>query len=433
MNGLAATTFEAGAKQALAAADVYDVNNPGTINSIVAITNDTTVQDTEVIRATKKPAESLFKDFSSSKIASADVVNGAASIGPKSLFSESSVSKIVSDSKIAEIYSKASNPTEIMAGINTAASKVATGLSAFNSLKAATSAPGSMLSRISNTSSVLTGALKLLPTATGDSILSGINGAAGNILVTVGNVTRSLSPADASNISAIGRSINAIGCNPNGLFGINDPSSLLGALMGLGQRAMGIGIPNSFGSLLCNLTSTNGVDRLANGVIGQVTRYSDTGSLRTISTHTTPGFIGMTNPNLLGDFSKNYKAPMMCTADQQYDEYTSVMGATSSINSLWNKSNRGGEEVFNMSQLTNPSADFKKLIQNGAMQATDTASKLQLLAEQQRPSIEATASSVVNSDLFSKLKNFDIGRQFPNVAIMNDSSRGSFDPRVISI
>ena len=212
-----------------------------------------------------------------------------------------------------------------------------------------------------------------------------------NIYATVGNTVSRLKSGQLPDIRTVTDLINKASGAATGspLINITDTNSIVGMTAGLVTQATQYGIPNSFSQLTKNLTNN---PTILAGVIDKalpyVTKMGDVGTLKEMAL-ADAGMVKMSNPNILGDFSFNYRTEEGTTGVAQVAAFSNIKETFTAVDPMWDKAttkvNVDGvlSDVVrpNISTMATASSDFKRLFKQGALQSNVPEDKLFLLAD----------------------------------------------------
>jgi hypothetical protein len=231
------------------------------------------------------------------------------------------------------------------------------------------------------------------------SLLGGI-GDVQSIYAQVGNTVSRIKSGNLPDIRSVADIINkAAGAGATGipLININDQNSTLGMAAGLIQQATRSGIPKSFSALTTNLISNpTQIAGLINKVLPSVTKSSDVFTLKEMAL-VQPSAIKLANPDILSDFSFNYKADDGTTQVAKMEAFGAVKETYSAIDPNWlSCPAREGGNVVDVSKISGASSDFKDMLQTGALNSTDIADKVFLMDTSPSKYLGSIGGSVAN-------------------------------------
>ena len=352
---LAATTFASGADDKLATADVYSISNEEPINSVQDPVDSNVLKNAESLR---KAGGEAFQ---------------------KALKEKEKLSSLITN-----------------AGNTTAIDKAALG-------------------RLSNISSELNPGLSSNLRNISGTTLSTISENISNLdlitspSVSIGGITSKISTEDISTISNLGSLINEVGCDALG-FLMNDLSALSGLYSGIINMANKLGIPNIFGQMMSCRTDKNLINQVGNNSFKGISNSSDVGSLTSLGQLTSPGSVRMCNPDLVDNFSSNYKYSNGSTNANESKRMDSLFSAYDTLDPNWNTTTRrmptGNTNIYSIAKMTGSSNNLKTSITNKVL--SDVVGKNSLL-------------SLVN--VYGKTNvNSQVSRNFTNTNLMYNRS-----------
>lgn len=313
---LAETTFAAGADDSLATADVYTINNENPINSVKDPVDDTVLNNAESLR--KAGGEAFQKALDAKKQLTSLLTNS----GNTSVVDKQALSRL-SNIPSADNPGLADNLRNIK---------------------------GTTLSTISEDISNS----DLINTPS----------------VTIGGVTSKIDKDSLPEASSLGSLVNEIGCDALG-FLTTDMSALSGLYSGIIKLANMLGISNIFGQMMSCRTDKNLINQVGNNSVGSITKSSDVGSLLSLGQLTSPGAISTCNPNLISDFSSNYKTGSGVTSAEESKRMDDLFSAYDTLDPNWNYSirqpvnnNGNTQSIYSIAKMTGSSSNLKTAIAN---------------------------------------------------------------------
>lgn len=231
------------------------------------------------------------------------------------------------------------------------------------------------------------------------SLMGGI-GDVQSIYAQVGSTIARVKSGNLPDIRSVADIINkAAGAGATGipLININDQGSTLGMAAGLIQQATRSGIPKSFSALTTNLISNpSQVAKLIDKVLPSVTKSSDVFTLKEMA-DVQPAAIKLSNPDILTDFSFNYRADDGTTHEAKMEAFGAVKDTYTKIDPNWlSCPAREGGETADISKIAGASSDFKDMMQTGALNSTDLSDKLFLLDTTPSKYLGSIGGSVTN-------------------------------------
>lgn len=162
---------------------------------------------------------------------------------------------------------------------------------------------------------------------------------------------------------------------------------LVGVLSGVINQASRIGMKGVFGPVmqysgLANLGPASGAVtlRIASQVLPGIVKGGDFASLQSMGAVVGPAGMGALAPNVVGDVCRNYALPTGTGVAAMPQIYSQATGAFSSVNPNWNSTQFGGSTLPSITALQGASPDMRKVVQVGAMLSNDSGAKLHLLA-----------------------------------------------------
>ncbi|MNU19604.1 hypothetical protein D3C71_78350 [compost metagenome] len=205
----------------------------------------------------------------------------------------------------------------------------------------------------------------------------------GEVYSKVGDVVQRVSAASLSNIGALGSMINQITGQSN-LYSVIDKDALVGLYTGVVREATRFGIPNSFTSLMNGVNDPYIVQRVAAQALPQLINSSDTGGILAMTQRVAPGALTMGYPQALGDFTSKYRAPAGSVDATRPAEFTSVMNTYNAVQPGWNSCKRptsaGPVDAVDVTRLQGGTSSFKQLVAAGVMAAVSQNTKLYAIA-----------------------------------------------------
>jgi hypothetical protein len=329
---LAIPTFVGGAKDALAAVDIYDAAGDAVINSI---------QDVYLDAPTE---EDVLEVLGGSAMAQA------------------------AEEALAGVTGALPTEADVLAQIQSVAPGMSAGL-----LDMTAGAKDSLLSSVQGALGSVT---SLSPT-----MITGL--AQGNFPLAAG-----ASFVDAKAITGM---INGLsGGTPAALTLVN-PGAMVSTLSSLVNQASSIGIPNAFGAVMSygGITQQFGASagsiltQMASKCLPTAVANGDIFSIGSMASALPSGALQMLSPSLIPNFSANFKMPAGSPVSSFASMYTTVQSTFNAVNPSWNTCSRltsAGPQVSpSIVGLQGMSPDMARVIQVGAMLSADPLQKLQLL------------------------------------------------------
>lgn len=374
---LATPTFVAGAKDDLAAADVYKQKGTAPINS--------------------------FQDAQPLNLPSLEALRGGLSL-------KSGLKDVVGAAKSTKSY------------LDTGTSLLNAGNALLKGVAALQT--GSVLSRLNAAGSLLSGPLSKLPDSLSVDILGKVT-ATGGIVATINGVSQQIKAVNLKDINSISNLLGNVTGNP-AILTIADKAASVSALGGIVSAAASRGIPNSFGALMGGVNDIGTINQVAGNCLSSVVDHSDLGSLMDMSRLTSAGALKLINPDLISNFSSKFTTPMACTAEQTKANFDSVTGAFNAIDDKWNSTPRLSElgivdPALNITQIQGGSGDFQKTLRAGAMASTNLDEKLYLLATVYQP-------TDVNVELKKQFPATTVGSSIPYSNAIDPSKPSDVNP-----
>lgn len=267
--------------------------------------------------------------------------------------------------------------------------------------------PGNILNRLLANSNQLSTALKPLYNHLPENfqeLSSGLYEEYGDTFVKVGNLTQKVMSSDLSSIDGIGKMINSISGDPNGLF-IEDQDGIAAFTVGLVNEATRYGVPNSFDKLAGTIQNSDTMMKVCNGVLPIAVEASDIQMLRSISNRMGQGNLLSAAPGILGDFNANYSVDFTKDVEGMLNDYNDICTTFNEIDAEWKfyarindegtiperildgtvlaKSSDKMQEVFKLGAVSNESEDEKNILIAQGLQSNvyvDIDSMLPMLA-----------------------------------------------------
>jgi hypothetical protein len=292
--------------------------------------------------------------------------------------SSSPINKIQdSSAQLAETTKSASS----LIGGKAMLSTLKSALSVATVVKGTLNKGGDPLSRLGNLTGAqagLAGALRGLPTSMSgisNNVLSGIKGV-GDVTTIVNGVSQKLKyGTDLTKILAAGQLINSVSCDKSA-FGINDRTASIGAYSGVINTAMGAGIPGAFGAAMKCETNTGILNKVAASCLPGTIRMGDISNLASMAQKLAPGTLKTLNPSILTDFTRAFPMPTGMTTNRMATTYqTEVKPTFAKIQPDWMSKPRGSDTVINLTCVQSASPDFQQLMNVGTL--TDPSATMQ--------------------------------------------------------
>ena len=205
------------------------------------------------------------------------------------------------------------------------------------------------------------------------------------VRTTINGITKAINKAHIPCITGMGGLVNSLSGTASS-FKLTDPAASIASLSGVIKSASDIGMPNVFGPIMSAVTDKGIINQVAAGSLPSVISNSDLGSLSSMSSMTSPGSLILTNPNLIQDFSGSYvKSQGTSGLASDAVDYNSLMGSYKAIDPAWDTTariaaNGSSEDILNLSAITGASSDYNSTLRNGIIDNGDTANQNLLLA-----------------------------------------------------
>jgi len=175
-------------------------------------------------------------------------------------------------------------------------------------------------------------------------------------------------------IDSIGSMINTLS-GDSGVFSISNIKEQASTIAGVVNLASANGIKGAFGAILKDSTDSALLNKVASACLSTTAITSDLASLSSMADKLKPGVIMGFNPNILGDFSKQYIRPIEETVGSATREtFGAIKDTFGKINPNWLTASRNGEEITDLTCVMGSSKDFQKTMATAIMtdpQATD--------------------------------------------------------------
>lgn len=328
---LVTPTFVAGPQDDLATADIYALKSTTqVINSIQKIINDTTPEHSGVLRGGEALASALADQL--------PVISGLMNNGLLSINKDNLVARLAA-------------------------------------------ASGSVISGLKNMSASLVAKI-------GSNIpdLSQSVPGASDAVAQVGAISQSVSAANLTNLSSLGRTIQEVTGTTN-LFTLTDRGSQIGLFTGLIQEAHNVGLKNTFDALLVGVSDPVVLAQVAARVLPSVIANSDLGSLQAISSRLPAGGARMLYPDVAHDFAQNFQHDAGSTAAQQAATWGEVDTTLLQLDPSWKSIVRSdpmnpsasGVEIPFVAAVQNGSPDFQNMVVTQAETSTHVNDQLLVL------------------------------------------------------
>lgn len=201
----------------------------------------------------------------------------------------------------------------------------------------------------------------------------------GDIYAKSDRFVRRIASSDLKNI----RSISGIlgeATGKNGIFEIEDKDSQAATMAGLVSEATRYGMPSSFSDIANVVNNSKTLNRIISGSLTDVIASGDYSTLKDMASSSNGG-VNLLNPNVIGDMSKNYSAPLQCTAADAKQEYSNVMDAFRTTDSSWDRYNKNGESITDLSKVATASTDMKQVIKIGTTSSSTLGEKMYNMAD----------------------------------------------------
>ena len=246
------------------------------------------------------------------------------------------------------------------------------------------SSKGGFAGQILGASSLVSSALSRI---NGNKELSSLMGKiTGNEKLSLGDIyaksdrfVRRIASSDLKNI----RSISGIlgeATGKNGLFEIQDQDSQAATMAGLVSEATRYGMPSSFSDIANVVNNSKTLNRIMAGSLKDVAASGDYSTLKDMASSSNAN-VNLLNPSVIGDVSKNYSAPLQCTAAQAKEEYSNVMDAFRTTDTAWDRYSRNGETITDLTKVAAASDDLKSVIKVGTTASSPLKEKMYNLAD----------------------------------------------------
>lgn len=302
--------------------------------------------------------------------------------GPLDSLATADVYKVAAKAVVNSIQAISNAPAVAEAsGIRGGKSMSAANLAAAVPALPAAPSVASLTARLNNAVPSIASALNSLSSGSSSSLLGSIKTGL-SIVATVNGVAKQLKNNNLiTDALAIG---NLIGGNKCGhTFNLSDPGAAIGALSGLINQGMALGIPNAFTGLTCGVTNPNTLNGIAANVMPSAITQSDYITLGAMGAVTTPGALTALKPNVLNQFTAGYQSQPGTNAAQVTANYNGIQSAFNSVNPGWNKAtiNGGSVPALNVTSLIGASSSFNATLACGARRSNDPAQQLMLVAQ----------------------------------------------------
>lgn len=206
-------------------------------------------------------------------------------------------------------------------------------------------------------------------------------------IVKVGNVARTVASSDLSSIDGIGRMVNKLSGDPNGLF-IDDQDGIAAFTVGLVHDATKYGVPNSFDSVANAIENSDLMMKVCNGVLPIAVEAGDIRMLRSINQRMGQGNLLSVAPGILSEFNERYSSPFLQDTQELLGDFNVLMDTYKEIKPDWKYyariDNESGttDTVLDGMMLVDSSEDMQVLFESGAIAAPEgTEEKLLLIAQ----------------------------------------------------
>lgn len=205
----------------------------------------------------------------------------------------------------------------------------------------------------------------------------------GEVYSKVGDVVQRVGAASLSSIGALGTMINQITGQAN-LYSVVDKDALVGLYTGVVREATRFGIPNSFTSLMAGVVDPYIVQRVAAQALPQLINSSDTRGILAMTQRVAPGALTMGYPQALGDFTSKYRPPPGSMDSSRPAEFATVVSTYDAVQPGWNSCKRstssGPVQAVDVTRLQGGTLSFTQLVAAGVMSSSNPDTKLYAIA-----------------------------------------------------
>lgn len=199
----------------------------------------------------------------------------------------------------------------------------------------------------------------------------------------VGNVSQQLKyGTDFSKIMAVGDLINSVSCEKNG-FGMYDYGAQCGMYSGAINAAMMCGIPNAYDMAMKCVGDIGIINRVTAQCLPNAVFNGDLANIVSMVQKVKPGTLKMLNPNLIGQFAQRYARPYGMAKNQYPQQYTQMKETFKRIDPDWlvckRVTNNGPENIYDLTSVQGASSDMYQCIRAGATATATPAPEDQML------------------------------------------------------
>lgn len=188
-----------------------------------------------------------------------------------------------------------------------------------------------------------------------------------DLIVSVQGVVKLAQNTDFTNVRALGEFVNKV--YGSDIVGFTDPNSKAGLMIGLIGDCQKAGFGNVFKQMTEQLKD-DVLNKVAAGCVEIGIKESDISLLRDIYDKMGDGFIKQVSPNVLKDFSSNFKLKETINPESISETFSTITETFDNIDENWLLADRPDtftERVLDAGALTKVSPDLLDVMMNGAI------------------------------------------------------------------
>jgi hypothetical protein len=219
--------------------------------------------------------------------------------------------------------------------------------------------PDSLLKGVVAGGKGLLGSLKGLPAGLQTDLLkaSGFS----KISATAQGLTTTITQVDASTLTGLGKMINDVSCAD---FSMNffDLSGLTNFLSNLIKAGSGLGLPNIFHGVTCDVTNKEVLNGVTKNSLPVEVNNSNLSLLSNIADSPVARNVTKFSPSFIKDFTKGFKLPPNAKQKDYANILNTMTSSFTKLDPLWNKIKRGASDALNLDPFIDSSKDMDKLL-----------------------------------------------------------------------
>lgn len=192
------------------------------------------------------------------------------------------------------------------------------------------------------------------------------------ISTNIGGVVGSINTQNVGNVQGLISAINGVTGNPSiaSYMDVGASSALMSAVM---REAITAGVPGVVPALIANSTNSQVMTNALTANVGYAVQNADISTINTAATALGPGVILGQVPNAVPQVLAGYKIPAGSTTNDYGNLCTELLGCLNTINPGWDKINRNGTQMSNLSPFVNMSADARTVFASQGQYTTEMA------------------------------------------------------------